>query len=152
MKNTWAKAFEITCLIILTVTGIGKLLLLSEGSRLLSVSDPVFGVDNYFLLLFAGTMELICALWSVLRLLYRRSAAVPLALFSSAIIFYRMMLYAVGFKGYCSCLGAFTKALPVSESTLSMTLLGLVLAMYAYSASFLIYGLMRSRTAQSLHA
>lgn len=145
------KMFEIFCAVFLTITASGKLFLLAGSSRILIAPDPVFGVENQSLLLFTGLLELACVAWSVCCLVRDRSSAIPLALISTAILFYRTMLYVVGFKGYCNCLGAFSDSLPISQSNLSTILLTVALVMYIYSITSLVCELSRHKVLQQLN-
>jgi hypothetical protein len=110
-------------------TGLVKLISLGSGERILRSADPVFGVLNGHLLFWVGVAEIAAGVFAALSARTTVKHLMALAL-AGNFLFYRAFKYAIGHRGFCSCLGVATGWLHLSAGAadlIALALCGLVL-------------------------
>jgi len=111
-----ATLFVRTAGVIFGITGIAKILSASGGVKVLKIEDPIFQMKFGTLLVAAGIAELFLCFCC---LLFRKSK-LPAALVAFAatnLLAYRVLLWRIGWKMPCMCLGTFTDAIHMSPYT-----------------------------------
>jgi hypothetical protein len=111
---------------ILVITAILKLVSVASEARVLGASDPLLDfLTTRQVLLLAAVFELaVVAAIFVNRNMLTRCGL--LLWISAVFVAYRVGLAAVGFEGYCPCLGALNYGLPMSPAGADRLALGLL--------------------------
>ena len=112
----WFKRFIVSAGILLLLTATAKLASGFGNARVLQIYDPFFRIPFRYLLLGAGTVELIVAF---VCLIYRPIGlrAILIAWLATNFLVYRFGLLWIGYQKPCGCLGNLTDALHISPKT-----------------------------------
>jgi len=102
--------------VLLSVTGIAKLISSAGSARILEYHDPILSIEFRYVFLVVGTLEILTALYCFFgRQQYLKIFGV--AWLATNFMLYRMGLILVGYRKPCSCLGTLTSALHISPDT-----------------------------------
>ena len=116
MYDKLLNVFMYTCVAILGITGVAKLVSVFGSALILGYPDPVFKFQFRHLMLAAGILEvglaIICLYHS--RILV---ANYLVAWFSTLLLTYRLGMWYMGWKRSCPCLGTLTDAIHISPET-----------------------------------
>jgi hypothetical protein len=112
--------------IILIITGAGKVWTAFGNAKLLTVADPIVGIEFKHLMLMAGVAELAIAALCLFAEAHRL-ATMLVAWMATNFLVYRIGLWWMGWHRPCSCLGNLTDALHISP-TLADNIMKIVLA------------------------
>lgn len=106
-----------TVALILVFTATAKLVALTGDVKILSEYDPLFNLKIRPMLLFFGLMELTIA-WVLFSnsVAFKNKSILTLWL-GACLALYRFGLIAIGFHGYCSCLGQIFFIIGVTDIT-----------------------------------
>ncbi len=131
----WSRSFVWSASVILAVTGLAKVVSSQGRAGLLEQHDPLFGISFHYLLLLAGTLEVIV---SAICMLVQNLTLVLFVIASLAtnILLYRFGLTLVGYQKPCPCLGSLTGAIHMSPhvADLIMKLVLLYLTVFSFAA------------------
>jgi hypothetical protein len=129
--------FLLSAGVVLLTTGLAKLLSISGGAKILALTDPIVGISFRHLLLVAGAVELLVAIFclSIQRPLFQMKLVAWLA---TSILIYRLALVAIGWHRPCPCLGYFFDAVhvnpEVADTIMKAILAYLLLGSYLFLA------------------
>lgn len=106
MQTRLKSSFLYSCAALLFLTSVAKLVSLKGSDRLLLLADPLFGIPNRDVMLFAGIFEIfiVASLVSPINSNIKCGIA---AVSGGIFLAYRAALLYLGFSGWCSCLGSF---------------------------------------------
>jgi len=99
--------------VVFVVTGIAKIMSALGSVKVLTISDPIIGIQLGHLLLIVGILELMVAGICFCGA-YRLLATFLVAWLATNILAYRVELWAIGWHRPCACLGNLTDAIHVS--------------------------------------
>ena len=132
MKNHLNRVFIYSTAAFLLLTAVAKLYSATGTARILTATDPLFHVANRQVMLGAGLMEVVIALY----LLMGRNVVPQIHLIfwlSSNFILYRFGLHYIHYKA-CPCLGTLGAKLPLTPESVNRILEFLVLYWFLVSA------------------
>lgn len=126
---------------LLVLAGLAKLLGTTGGSKVLSDLEPLFRINMRLALLVVGCVEVVTA-WILLCARYDPvTKVIPIFWLGLCFAGYRLGLLAIGFRGYCACMGQLFSIFGLSDTAASNILAGLVVYMLAGSFLILARGL-----------
>jgi len=150
----WPSWFLTSSSIILMITGVAKILGVSQSLKILGVSDPIFGFSFGHLMLLAGTLEVVVAL----RCFAARPSVLNVAVvmwLATAFVIYRAGLFFSGWHGPCPCLGQLSDVLhlrPEFADSLMKWVLAYLLGGGCAAAALLWYERKRTSSIRSIKA
>jgi hypothetical protein len=102
--------------VLLSVTGISKLISSAGSARILQYHEPILSIEYRYVFLVVGTLEILTALFCFFgRQQYLKIFVV--AWLATNFMLYRLGLILVGYHKPCSCLGTLTSTLHISPDT-----------------------------------
>lgn len=135
MKTRILKFFFVSTALALFLTAVAKLYSATGTAKILSISDPLFHLNNGTLMSGLGLLEAAVAVYLLLGRDQLMRAAVLLWL-SSNFIMYRLAIDLLGVK-MCPCLGTLASNLPLSKAQVENSLAAFVLYWFLGSAFIL---------------
>ena len=129
---------------ILSITGIAKLWSAFGSTKLLSVADPIFGIEFGKLMLVVGVSEIVISLACILS--KRQTLALGVvAWMSTMFLVYRLGLWWIDRNPLCSCLGNLTDAIHISPQAADNVMKVVLAYLLAGSYGLLIWQWRRGR-------
>jgi len=126
--------FTSSAAVILAITGAAKVWSAFGDMKVLALLDPITGLAFGHLMLAAGIIEVVAAMFCVFNNSIKLRIFVIAWLVTNFVI-YRIGLWAVGWQKPCSCLGTLTEALHISphaaDTALKIILAYLLVGSYA---------------------
>lgn len=143
-KGDALKWFIRSAAVILIITGIAKVWTAFGNVKLLTVADPIVGIQFGHLMLAVGLAEIVIAL--VCFFGNRQTLALGLvAWMSTNFVVYRLGLWWIDWKKPCNCLGNLTDALHISPQLADNIMKGVLAYLLIGSYGILIWQWRRSR-------
>jgi len=128
------RAFVISTVVILAFTGIAKIFSALGKSKVLTVVDPILGVEFGHLILLVGVVEITIAL---VLLLHKETVVgnCLVALLATNFVVYRLGLWWINWNRPCGCLGNLMDAIHISpqiaDTVMKCVLAYLLIGSYA---------------------
>lgn len=146
------KKYLTACVWILVCTALIKLASASGNHALLGIKDPLFEfMTRRQMQITASGLEIVCV-YLILRRRTDLHGLISVCLLASSFTFYRVVLYLIGYKGPCACLGSLMGWFGISDKLLDWFGM-LILAFFLIGSYFFIYSLLllegRAESAQS---
>lgn len=133
LRSRLSQYLEYGFVVLLLVTGMAKLVSSTGHDRVLLQPDPIFQISNKALFVTAGAGELILSLTLLRSLRRNKPVTYQLAAVSFGFLAYRFCAYAMGFHGYCKCLGTLTHQIGVGDRMASSILWVMAVLMFVYA-------------------
>ena len=144
------KCFIVSVAVILCFVGLAKVWSSFGTTKMLSVPDPITGVQLRHLMLVVGVLELIVAGFCILSKSQKLSLSL-LAWFATHFVGYRVGLWWIGWHLPCNCLGNLTDALHLSPQLADNVMKAILTYLLAGSYGLLFWQWRQSR-AVSVHS
>jgi hypothetical protein len=135
----WQRIYLKSAVFLLFVTAGGKLGMALGHAKVLDQPSPLFHDISYreFICLGAG-LEIAVALYILLSREKLCFPAVGIACLSTSFVGYRLILWAIGFEGYCSCLGSLSDALYLSPEDSNSVAVAILIYLFLGSYGMLL--------------
>lgn len=121
-KKHLEAAFIGTAAVLLTVTGIAKLVTAVGTAKILTMADPISGVAFKYVLPAVGLAEILLGMLCFSSRVASRDQLLLVAWAATAFLLYRIGLHQVGWHHPCACMGALAGALHLSDQTADTTM------------------------------
>ena len=138
MRQKFLKYFLKGAGVLFLVTGIAKIVAVSDSSAVLKTIDPVFHIQFRWLGFGVGCLEFVAAVLC----LFRRASTLNLAVvawLATNFLVYRTALALQGWQIPCRCLGSLTGSLPISTQAASTITAWLLSALVCGSYALLLW-------------
>ena len=145
MKQKYNNSFIRSAGVVFAISGSAKVLSAHGTAKILTVADPILGLQFGHLMLLVGALELIGAAACLSgRLLHQTTVMV--AWFATNVFAYRLGLWWIGWHRPCSCLGNVTDAVHISPQAADMAM-RVILAYLLIGSYATLFWLWRQRNA-----
>ncbi len=132
--------FKSVVLLLLLTAGSKVFMVLSRTAILDEPSPLLDSVSNRQLVCLAAGLEVAVACLILSGRAKRRSAALAVAFLATCFASYRLVLWAIGFHGYCDCLGNLSDALHLSPDETNWIAGGILVYFLVGTCSILSVG------------
>jgi hypothetical protein len=139
----WLLIFRYSAFLILSITGLAKIVASYGGVGLLQFTDPITGLNFKHLIFITGVIELLVATICIFEK-YTFSGICAVAWISANLCFYRIELWRLGWHKPCSCLGSLTEPLHISSEAAD-TAMKIILAYLLIGSYGSLFWLWRQR-------
>lgn len=148
MKSKLKNIFFFTAALIISITGLAKLFSAFGSGRILETPDPIVGIQFRYLLLLAGTAEIVVALTSLLfKNCHLKTGFI--GCLTALLVLYRFGLWFLNWHRPFSCLGNLTDMLHIDPVTADYIMQMVLVYLFIGSCASWIWILIQKRKEES---